>query len=163
MGGDRYVDLLDALVMGANHPQLVPEAERDAVEALPALAARPWRHLRQAVKSLSDQPGDDELHDVRIRAKRARYAAEAVAPVVGRPAASFAKAVSGLQTVLGDHQDAVLAEAWLRRAAGGSGTASALTAGELIGAQWAERAACRRRWPKAWKKANKKKRRSWLP
>jgi len=172
MDGDRYVDLLEALVARAQRPLLADGAERAAAEVLPGLSTRPWRHLAKAVRSLSERPGNDELHGVRIQAKRARYAAEAAAPVVGDRAASLAKAVSHLQTVLGDHQDAVVAEDWLRRAALGSDTASgtasgtasaaALAAGELIGVQRAEEAACRRAWPKAWKKANKKKRRSWL-
>ena len=51
---------------------------------------------------------------MRIRAKRCRYAAEAVAPAVGKRPERFAKAVAELQDVLGEHQDAVVAGQWLR-------------------------------------------------
>ena len=62
----------------------------------------------------------------------------------------------------GEHQDAVVAEAWLRDAATPAGAARALVAGELIGAQRAEAAACRRQWREVWEKASKKKLRSWM-
>ena len=81
---------------------------------LPDLARKPWRHLRRDVEALAEDPPDEQLHAVRIRAKRARYAAEAVAPALGPAVRDFAKAVAKLQDVLGDHQDAVVATQWLR-------------------------------------------------
>ena len=87
------------------------------VEVLPRLVRRPWRHLSQAVEALGDNPEDEALHEVRIRAKRLRYAAEAATPVIGKPAQRFASAVATLQGVLGDMNDAVVAEAWLRQSA----------------------------------------------
>jgi len=68
--------------------------------------------------------------------------------------------VAEVQTVLGDHQDAVVAEGWLREAAGASGV-SALAAGELIGLQRAEATASREAWPAAWQ-AVRRAPRSWL-
>ena len=56
---------------------------------------------------------------VRIRAKLCRYAAEAVAPVFGRQAGRFAAAISAVQAIPGDHQDTVMAEAWLRATGAG--------------------------------------------
>jgi CHAD domain-containing protein len=114
------------------------------------------------VDGLPREPAAEDLHAVRIAAKRARYAAEAAAPVVGGRAKAFAKAVADLQTVLGDHQDAVVAEAWLREAVNGSGATQALAAGELIALQRVEQARCRAEWPSVWKRAKKKKLRSWL-
>ena len=69
---------------------------------------------REAVRTLTPDASDEELHRVRSLAKRCRYAAEAAAPAIGRRGQDFAKAVARLQTVLGDHQDAVVAEGWLR-------------------------------------------------
>ena len=157
----RYLQLLDVLVAGSLSPPTLPRAEAPAAKALPALAAAPWKRLKRAVGALPDDPPDDDLHAVRIRAKRARYAAEAVAPVVGKPARRFAEAVAGLQTVLGDHQDAVVAEAWLREAAGTSSVPK-LVAGELIALQRVDAAACRKAWRRAWKQAGKKCLRTWL-
>jgi CHAD domain-containing protein len=163
MAEERYAVLLDDLVAAAAAPALLPGADRPAAEVMPPLVARPWRKLRKAVRKAGDDPGDEELHQIRIRAKRARYAAEAVEPVIGKPAEEFADAVADLQGVLGDHQDAVVGEAWLRQAAGTARRDVALVAGQLIAAERASAAATRDRWRKVWKAADRKKLRAWLP
>jgi len=162
LSSERYVTLLETLIEAARSPVTLAGADAPAVDVLPALAARPLKKLRAAAKALGNEPTDDELHSLRIRAKRCRYAAEAVAPVVGKPARRFAAAVAELQTVLGDHQDAVVAESWLRREAA-EGAVPELVAGELIALQRVEAAACRRAWPDVWKRARKKRLRQWLP
>lgn len=136
--------------------------ERAAMEVLPALVRRPWKHLRGAVDCLGDDPPDEALHEVRIRAKRMRYAAEAVAGVAGRPARQLAAAVAALQGVLGDMQDAVVAETWLRRHATGVTVGQAMVVGQLITLQRQQQAACRAEWTKPWKAASKKGLRKWL-
>ncbi|KJY44865.1 metal-binding protein, partial [Streptomyces sp. NRRL S-444] len=52
---------------------------------------------------------DLALHEARKAAKRARYAAEAAGPALGKPAKRLAKAVKSVQSLLGDHQDSVVA------------------------------------------------------
>jgi CHAD domain-containing protein len=163
MAEPRYATLLDDLVAAAAAPALLPGADRPAAEVLPALVARPWKKLRKAVRKAGDDPSDDELHQIRIRAKRARYAAEAVEPVIGKPAERFAEAVEALQEVLGDHHDAVVGEAWLRQAADATRRRDvALVAGQLIAAERASAAATRDRWRGVWKAADRKKLRAWL-
>ncbi len=162
MSDDRYLDLLDRLVVGARAPDLRVEADEPADQAVAELVGRPWRHLKKTVGQLPSKPSDEDLHDVRIRAKRTRYAAEAATPAVGSGAKAFAKHLARLQEVLGDHHDAVVAEDWLRLAADEATAAEALAAGELIAVQRAEEAACRAAWPAVWKKVAKKKRRSGL-
>lgn len=162
MEGPRYVALLERLVDAARQPRCRKAAEAPAAEVVPALVAGPWRKLRKAVKALPADPRDTDLHRIRILAKRTRYAAEAAAPLVGKKAGAFAKAVADVQEVLGDHQDAVVAEAWLRTAVEGADAAESLAAGELIAVQMAEAAEGRRRWPKAWKKASTEKLRTWM-
>lgn len=77
-----------------------------------------YRQLRKAAKKvrrLVDEGGADvgpALHRVRKRAKKLRYAAEAVA-VAEPSAADLGRAAKTLQTLLGDHQDGVLARAWI--------------------------------------------------
>jgi len=63
--------------------------------------------------------------------------------------------------VLGDHQDAVVAEEWLRRE-GARSRSIALAAGQLIARQQREAAAMRERWPSMWKRASAKKLRAWF-
>src|SRR5438034_8032495 len=108
LDSQRYVDLVERLVAAAHSPQTLPDADQPAAGVLPALATTPWRRLRSAVRG-PKTPTDPELHRIRILAKRARYAAEAVAPVAGPGAAAFARAAAKLQTNLGEHQDGVTA------------------------------------------------------
>jgi CHAD domain-containing protein len=163
MESSRYVDLVDDLVFAARAPRLTPDADAPAKAALPEVARRPWKHLANAADALGDQPEDEALHEVRIRAKRLRYAAEAVAPVLGKPALRLAAAVAEVQSVLGDLQDATVAELWLRSAALRSRGSAGLVAGELIALEQQKAAESRTRWRAAWKAASKKSLRSWLP
>jgi len=157
----RYIDLLERLVDAAHAPATLPEADEPASKVLPPLAAGPWRRLRSAVRQLPDPPTDPELHRIRILAKRARYAAEAVAPVAGIAASAFARAAAKLQTILGEHQDSVTAQAWLRstRVSG----RRAFVAGELIAMEHVAAEEARAKWPKAWKALNRKQLRVWMP
>ncbi|HZN15028.1 MAG TPA: CYTH and CHAD domain-containing protein [Acidimicrobiales bacterium] len=161
MDGQRYVDLLETLLAAAAAPSLTPEAEQPARPALAALVKRSLKHVEGAVAALTDPPIDDDLHNIRIRSKRARYAAEAAEPVWGKPARRLASAVAGVQTVLGDLQDAVVTEQWLRRS-GRASVAQSFLAGELVGMQHVAMAKSRAAFPAAWKKASSPKLRSWL-
>ncbi|HYL70652.1 MAG TPA: CHAD domain-containing protein, partial [Candidatus Dormibacteraeota bacterium] len=156
----RYVDLVERLVAAALAPVTTPEADQPAAVVLPKLAASPWRRLRSAVRQLPENPTDPELHRIRILAKRARYAAEAVQAVAGPAAAGFARAAAKLQTVLGEHQDSVTAQAWLRgaRATG----RRAFAAGELIAMEHIATGEARARWPKVWKAMDSKRLRTWM-
>ena len=124
---------------------------------------RRWRGLARRVKALGDPPADEELHAVRIEAKRVRYAAEAAAPLLGRQARVFARAAATLQGVLGDLNDAVEAERWLRGWAGERrSTPAAFAAGELAGLERAAAQETRARWRKAWKELSSPRLRSWM-
>ena len=162
MEGRRYTALLDDLVAAAQAPAVLPEAAGLASEASPPLVAKAWRRLRKAVRRAGATPSDEALHQIRIRAKRARYAAEAVKPVVGRPARAFAKAASNLQDELGEQHDAVVAEVWLRENAGSWRGTTTLAAGQLIAAERTSAQAAREHWRPAWKTVAGKKRTGWL-
>jgi CHAD domain-containing protein len=160
MGQPRYVALLEALVQAARAPAVLAEAaDQPAAAALrPALDA-PWKHLRNAIDHVVEDESDEALHAARIRAKRVRYAAEAVAPVFGKRARAFAQAAVLLQDVLGEHQDAVVAGAWLREAARDS--PDAFAAGQLVAIEAEAGRAARAAWPAAWKGLSRKKLRFW--
>ncbi len=161
LDSDRYVELLERLVAAAHAPVCTLDADQPASTTLPPLATSPWRRLRSAVRQLPEQPTDPELHRIRILAKRARYAAEAVAPVIGADAAAFARAAAKLQTILGEHQDSVTAQAWLRgaRVTG----RRAFVAGELIALEHVAAQKARKDWPKVWKALDRKRLRKWMP
>jgi CHAD domain-containing protein len=84
-----------------------------------------------------------------------------VAPVAGNDAVAFARAAAKLQTILGEHQDAVTAQAWLRstRVSG----RKAFVAGELIALERIAAEDARTRWPKIWDSLDRKRLRSWMP
>ncbi len=150
--GERYVELLDRLVAAASSPALTAEAAGPASELVPPLVRQPWRALERTVEVLGKRPDDAALHDVRIRAKRCRYAAEAAAPVLGKRAGAFARAAADLQQVLGDLNDAVVAESWLRRfAAARRSSAAVFAAGELAALERGAADQARANWRRAWK------------
>jgi CHAD domain-containing protein len=160
----RYLRLLDTLVELAAAPPFAkaPKLTRRPPRKTAArIARKPWRHLAGAVDGLGPDPSDAELHRVRILAKRSRYAAEAVAPLIGSAATRFAAAVADLQTVLGDHQDTVMAEHWLRDESATTPPGRVLT-NQLIAQEQSCRSQLRAQWPAAWRKASAKKLRSWL-
>ncbi len=161
LDSQRYVDLLESLVAAAHAPVATLDADQPASQVLPPLATGPWRRLRSAVRQLPEQPTDPELHRIRILAKRARYAAEAVAPVVGEGATAFARAAAKLQTILGEHQDSVTAQAWLRSARVTG--RRAFVAGQLIALEHLAAQKARRDWPKVWKALDRKRLHKWMP
>jgi CHAD domain-containing protein len=159
----RYVALLDALVDGISEPPLTPDADQAAEDVASSLVGKAWRKLRRSVSDLGSEPADEQLHRVRIMAKRCRYAAEAVIGIEGRPAKRFAGAVAGLQDVLGRLQDAVVASSWLRECiTADTSIGQAVTIGELLGFATVAAEESRRDWPDAWRRARRKSLRSWL-
>ncbi len=151
MAGERYWAVLDRLEAPPVSPSFEP-----AASALVPLIEGPWRKLRRQVRAAGAEPSDADLHQIRIRAKQLRYAAEAAAPVLGRPVAQLADAAAGLQTVLGDHHDAVVSEEWLRRATVRvRAKGRLLVAGQLIGFDREDAATGVATWRKSWKAVRK--------
>jgi CHAD domain-containing protein len=162
LASDRYMQLLEDLLDLALDPPLTKRAQGDAGKVIPSLVARPWKKLQKEVASLGDDPTEEALHKVRVRAKRARYACDVAVPVGGTAAADAANALSNVQDVLGDHNDAAVAEAWLRGVAGEVGRSAAVVAGRLMERQRAESTDLREAWAKVWSKASAKKVWKWL-
>jgi len=147
LDSDRYKVLVRDLRSFASEPVL-----REG-ETFSSAAASEYQRLRRAGISLGKDPSDDELHELRIRAKRARYAAEALGDEE-KPISRFVERVKHLQDVLGEHQDAAIAEQRLRElveALRGSGR-TALAVGRLIERQRGRRLAGRAAWREAWKR-----------
>jgi CHAD domain-containing protein len=159
MRTERYLALVERLVDAARAPMLTEAAEERARDILPGLLRRPWRKLRRDARHLGDGASDEELHALRIRAKRARYAVEAGVPVLGGRARRFARAVAILQDVLGAHHDAVVAGERLR--ARGASRPLAFVAGQAWGIERDAGAESRAAWPRAWRRARRRRLRSW--
>jgi CHAD domain-containing protein len=162
MASSEYTMLLDRLVEAARNPALA-RAARSPVKKLNRLVRQPWQRLSKAVNRLPDDPPDEMLHEIRIRAKRARYAAEAVIPGVGQPARRFAKRAKHLQDVLGIIQDAAVAHEWLVSWSAGSDDQKAVfAAGQLAGLEIARRSAARAAWRDAWRDLDRSKNTTWM-
>lgn len=113
----RHIALLDALVGAASAPMLTELASEPSASVLPELVDRTYRKLARQVKELQLE-GDAEIwHDARKSAKRVRYSFEAVTVVFGTPAKLLADAFSEVTEVLGEHQDACIAQDVLREMA----------------------------------------------
>ena len=160
MRSERYLELLDALVDAAQNPRFAPDLDDDDLE-LSDFVRKPWRKLRKAADAIDEDSSDHDLHQVRIRAKRVRYAAEAVAEAFGRDARKFAEGAESVQDLLGEHQDAIVAADWLRHHAG-TGGATAFVAGELVAVERDAAHRAREEWPEAWRRARRKKLRRWM-
>jgi CHAD domain-containing protein len=146
---ERYVPLLQTLVDGAKHPPFTARADEPACDAIPSIIDEAWSTLRKRVRRRTRPPSDHELHAIRIAAKRVRYAAEAVEPVVGRPARALARTVTDLQSILGNQHDAVVACERLRTLA--RDTDRAFLAGELSAFATLTALNARNAWRNAWR------------
>jgi CHAD domain-containing protein len=154
----RYLSLVDRLAAAARRPRfVVGYIDQSARTEARRLARRPWKKLRRAVRALPDHPTDEQLHEVRKRAKRARYALDATRPVASKPVRRLARRVTELQDVLGEQHDAVVAGAWLRTAAVTTGDSTvAYAAGELAGSFARDATHRRHEWRRCWNRARRR-------
>ncbi|MFF8710970.1 CHAD domain-containing protein [Streptomyces sp. NPDC015184] len=168
LDGKRYLALLESLDALLTDPPLLPAASRAPGRALPRALLKEYGRLAKRVGHALDlPPGHDRdlaLHEARKAAKRTRYAAEAARPALGRPAKRFAKRMKAVQSLLGDHQDSVVAREALRTLAAQAHVAgeSAFTWGLLYGREEAAAAARERELPGVWERASRPKLRSAL-
>jgi CHAD domain-containing protein len=164
LGSLRYVELLERVVEAARHPAVTAAAGQPATEALTRLVATAWRKLAKSARALQPDASDGDWHAARIRAKRARYAAEASAPALGKPASRLGKAASSLQDLLGGHQDAVVAAQAVLDVAGEhpDDLPLVLACGRLAERERAEVRVYRKQFPTAWKAASSPKITRWL-
>jgi CHAD domain-containing protein len=165
LGSRRYLHLVDELVETSATPPLAKgvHGRRRVRGHLRKLDRKAWRRLERAVDRLDVHPSDEDLHEIRKRGKRARYAAELSAGVLGKDPKKLAARLEDLQEVLGDLQDTVVAEQHLRRLARTSLTnRAAFAAGTLVCVERESRRTSRKRWPAVWKSARRKRLRRWL-
>ncbi|MFE3687481.1 CHAD domain-containing protein [Streptomyces sp. NPDC059095] len=168
LDSERYLTLLDTLDALLADPPLRPAAARPAADVLPRAVLKDHRRLAGRIRTALDlAPGharDLALHEARKAAKRARYAAEAATPALGGPAKKLARRVKAVQSLLGDHQDGVVARDALRLLAARAHAAgeSAFTWGLVYGREEAAAALSERRLPEVWARASRPKLRARL-
>lgn len=135
-------------LMAAILAQSLPHGDETTLEALAVrVLRRRARRLARLADGVQARPVA-ELHALRLRAKRLRYAAEAFAPLFPAPAAGrYLRRLAALQEALGLLNDGVVAES-LMAELGADGLAGGLVrgyvAGAASGARTAVVAACAR-------------------
>jgi len=167
LSSERYERLLDDLQGLLDAPGLAGRAGRRAGKVLPRRVARTHRDLAGLVQRAAAAGRGEErdllLHEARKAAKRVRYAAEAVTSVFGKDAKRFARAVTQLQEVLGEHQDSVVTRERLRDlAAGDVSPALAFAYGRLFEQEQVRAAAGEEAVADAWEAVQAKRLHRWL-
>ncbi|MEU7966633.1 CYTH and CHAD domain-containing protein [Streptomyces sp. NPDC049097] len=157
LDGDRYLRLLNALDALVTDPPLLKAAAKNPAKVIAKAVRKDFGKVADLVgQALDLPPGHDRdmaMHDARKKTKRTRYAAEAAAPALGKPAESLVKSMKSLQTVLGDHQDSVMARETLRELSATAYAAkeNSFTYGVLYGREEQRAAAAEAALPELWR------------
>jgi CHAD domain-containing protein len=115
---DRHQLLVDDLMTLAIDPPVTDEAFGECDIVLLPLVDRTWRRLNKSINGLELDGPSVTWHEARIKAKRARYAAESVADIFGSKMVALAGDLALVTDLLGDHQDAHVAQSIIREVAG---------------------------------------------
>jgi CHAD domain-containing protein len=167
-GSERYAALLRDLDQLAHDPPLGPRAAAPARDVLPAAVRKAYRQARRRMRRARQAPPgqarDVALHEARKSARRARYAAEAARPASGKAARRFARQMKKVQSVIGDHQDTVLARQAARELGIGAHLAgeNAFTYGLLHEHERDRAGRLQDRTRTVWKKASRPRHRKWM-
>ncbi|MFE9921177.1 CHAD domain-containing protein [Streptomyces sp. NPDC005774] len=135
----RYLTLLDTLeALLADPPLRKKAASKPSKTLTKALRKDLGKVSGLVTRALDLPPGrerDVTLHEARKKTKRTRYAAEASGPALKAPAKDLVTSMKELQSLLGDHQDSVMARRTLRELSAVAHAAgeSAFTHGLLYG------------------------------
>jgi len=165
---DRYRGLLASLEQAALETPLTDAAAEPCRTALPPAAGGAWRRLKKGGRSLRPIDPDQEFHNLRKDAKRARYTAELIAPLicsdVDKGSDRFIRLVTEVQDVLGEHQDAVVAahEIELGLAEYADRPDFVPAAQALLEWEHDKAQAARAAFFKVWSRLDRKKSRRWL-
>ncbi|MFJ8494699.1 CHAD domain-containing protein [Streptomyces sp. NPDC094038] len=156
LDSQRYLALLDTLDSLAADPPLLKAAAGDPEEILAKAVHKDFAKVTDLIETaMAQPPGHDRdlgLHEARKKAKRTRYAAETARPALGGPAKTLLKSMKSLQTLLGEHQDSVMARETLRELSAVAHAAgeSTFTYGLLYGHEEQRAAAVEAETPGAW-------------
>ncbi|TFI41681.1 CYTH and CHAD domain-containing protein [Rhodococcus sp. 1R11] len=122
LDGERYRDLLTTVAAWSRGLPIDGEvSERLLIKLARKAGKKAVDRTEKAVRGTDDE----QLHRARKASKRARYAAELVAPVLDKKVSkSNIKRYKQIQEVLGEHQDAVIAAEILRTLGARAGTTS---------------------------------------
>lgn len=153
LAAPRYTTLLERLADSVRLPLPTPTATKAQPE-LVELVRTAYRSLVKAVRKAGENPPDEVLHALRIKGKRLRYTGELAEPALGKPVRRLLTATAGLQEVLGDHQDACVAQQRIRELVAGLGAppdpAVVFVAGRLVEREYSRAEYQRTLWWATW-------------
>ncbi|MCW2633474.1 MAG: domain containing protein [Pseudonocardia sp.] len=160
LASPRYTALLERLADAVRLPLPTPSATSHQPE-LADLVRAEYQSLSNAVRRADDNPPDAVLHALRIRGKRLRYTGELAEPALGAPMQRLLKVTAALQDVLGEHQDACVAEQRIRKLLAGLASQAErpeglvmFVAGRLVEREQVRAAATRAQWRPAWEQVS---------
>lgn len=156
----RYPALVERIADAVRLPLPTPTATQAQPE-LVDLIRREAQRMRRAVRKAGPNPPDEVLHALRIHGKRVRYTGELVEPALrrtetGKAVKTLLTVTADLQEVLGDHQDACVAEQRIRGLLDGLGDLPdahvVFVAGRLVERERTRAEAKRAGWWAAWER-----------
>jgi CHAD domain-containing protein len=105
----RYLDLIRLLRQAPHDPTAI-----ESTATLHDIAKQEFSKLRKVIRQAGHTVSNANIHRIRIKTKRTRYAAELAESTVGKSATRFINKARAVQDYLGLHQDAVKAQAYIQ-------------------------------------------------
>lgn len=160
----RYFRVLQQLERFVDGRARVP-ATGEARGPVAALAAQTLAKAHHKLKKHGDKLRGaalpEQLHAVRIRAKRLRYGLEQFGVLAGKPARRTAARLTELQDVLGAYNDSVTAASFVQAYVDGAGARASpsvlLALGAIVGEEIGRGEKLRRKFGKSWRRFRGKK------
>jgi CHAD domain-containing protein len=157
LDSQRYATLLvrlEKFAIGGGAPR-----QNVALQSVTALLAdeveRAHRRVCKRGRKVQAEPAAEELHALRIRAKRLRYTLELCRDLSGRDCNKAIRRLVRLQDLLGVFHDAVVAADFVRQYVEGpgkrGGAATLMTLGAFLGQELARAEDMRRDFARTWK------------
>lgn len=154
LNSKRYFALLDSIDTLLTSPPLTEPASGKAKDVLPKLVEKARRRLDTRVeRALAATDNDAPLHEARKAAKRLRYSAEVAELALGNKVKHLRKRAKNVQSLLGEHQDSVVARPVLLTL--GRGDDNGFTFGLLYGKEVELAHKTEAELPKLWQKLTK--------
>ncbi|MBV8532072.1 MAG: CHAD domain-containing protein [Candidatus Eremiobacteraeota bacterium] len=147
----RYAALLDEVICAARAPVARARSKSASRKQRDGVVSKARSRLCRAERKAASPPAERDLHAIRIRAKHLRFAAEALEPAGKKRLGEIARRAKKLQTILGDHHDAIVAVRHLRETAQDGQLAFA--AGQLTERSRSLATKQRSRWRRAFRRA----------
>lgn len=114
---DWFDSLAHQLATAASSGPSGASRSAPALRLVPALIRKRYRKLRKCARRLTPESSMREFHEVRIRAKKLRYALELAARTYSKPADAMLTALHDFQSRLGTQHDADVTARYLTQLA----------------------------------------------